>query len=135
MKYLGTARTVVNIFLALIFLLFAIVQLNDPDPVIWFSIYLLTAVLCAVSIFRKLPLALLYGFGLVLLFYAAMHLEFAVEWILSDNKSALFGEMQEDMYYIEGTREFFGLLIAIAALAHLLFQNKESKSKKPGSSS
>ena len=86
MKHLGTSRTVVNIFLALVFILFAIVQLNDPDPVIWFSIYLLTAVLCAVSIFRKLPLALLYGLGLVLLFYAAMHLEFAVEWILSENR-------------------------------------------------
>ncbi len=124
MKHLGTARTVVNIFLALVFILFAIVQLNDPDPAIWFSIYLLTAVLCAVSIFRKIPLALLYGFGLVLLFYAAMHLEFAVEWILSENKSELFGEMQEEKYYLEGTREFLGLLIAIAALVLLVTQQK-----------
>ena len=133
MKHLGTARTVVNIFLALIFLLFAIVQLNDPDPVIWFSIYLLTAVLCAVSIFRKLPLALLYGFGLVLLFYAATHLEFAVEWILSENKSELFGEMQEDKYYLEGTREFFGLLIAIAALAFLVKLQKTHSRAENGS--
>ena len=133
MKHLGTSRTVVNIFLALVFILFAIVQLNDPDPVIWFSIYLLTAVLCAVSIFRKLPLALLYGFGLVLLFYAATHLEFAVEWILSENKSELFGEMQEDKYYLEGTREFFGLLIAIAALAFLVKQQKTHSRAENGS--
>lgn len=125
MKQLGTARTVVNIFLALVFILFAIVQLNDPDPIIWFSIYLLTAVLCAVSIFRRIPLALLYGFGLVLLFYAAMHLEFAVEWILSENKSELFGEMQEDKYYLEGAREFLGLLIVILAVVYLLVQNKK----------
>ena len=125
MKQLGTVRTVVNIFLALVFILFAIVQLNDPDPIIWFSIYLLTAVLCAVSIFRRIPLALLYGFGLVLLFYAAMHLEFAVEWILSENKSELFGEMQEDIYYLEGTREFLGLLIVILAVVYLLVQNKK----------
>ncbi len=125
MKQLGTARTVVNIFLAFVFILFAIVQLNDPDPAIWFSIYLLTAVLCAVSIFRRIPLALLYGFGLVLLFYAAMHLEFAVEWILSENKSELFGEMQEDKYYLEGAREFLGLLIVILAVVYLLVQNKK----------
>lgn len=125
MKQLGTVRTVVNIFLALVFILFAIVQLNDPDPIIWFSIYLLTAVLCAVSIFRRIPLALLYGFGLVLLFYAAMHLEFAVVWILSENKSELFGEMQEDKYYLEGTREFLGLLIVILAVVYLLVQNKK----------
>ena len=133
MKHLGTARTVVNIFLALIFFLFAIVQLNDPDPVIWFSIYLLTAVLCAVSIFRKIPLALLYGFGLVMLFYAAMHLEFAVEWLMSDNKSELFGEMQEAKYYLEGTREFLGLLIAISALVLLITQQKTHSRLENGS--
>jgi hypothetical protein len=132
MKHLGTSRTVVNIFLALVFILFAIVQLNDPDPVIWFSIYLLTAVLCAVSIFRKLPLALLYGLGLVLLFDAAMHLEFAVEWILSENRGELFGEMQEDKYYLEGTREFLGLLIAIAALMFLIQQQKTHPRKENG---
>jgi len=124
MKRLGTGPTIVNLILALIFLMFAYVQLNDPDPAIWFSIYLLTAVLCGVSIFRKIPLALLYGFGLVLLFYAAMHLEFAVEWLISDNKSELFGEMQEEKYYLEGTREFFGLLIAIGALLFLIQQQK-----------
>ena len=129
MKRLGTGSTIVNIFLALIFILFAFVQLNDPDPFIWFFIYLLTAILCTVSIFRKTPLALLYGFGLVLLFYAAMHLEFAVEWLMSENKSELFGEMQKDKYYLEGTREFLGLLIAIFAVIHLIFQNKEQTTK------
>jgi hypothetical protein len=129
MKHLGTARTVVNIFLALVFILFAIVQLNDPDPAIWFSIYLLTAVLCVASIFRRIPLNLLYGFGLVLLFYAAMHLEFAMEWMLSENKSELFGEMQEEKYYLEGTREFLGLLIVILAVVYLLVQNKKRIAK------
>ncbi|MGA9269133.1 MAG: transmembrane 220 family protein [Lutimonas sp.] len=124
MKQLGTTRTVINIFLSLVFILFAIVQLNDPDPIIWFSIYLLTAVLCAVSIFRKIPLVLLYGFGLILLFYAAMHLEFAIEWILSEDKRELFDEMQKDKYYLEGTREFLGLLIALAALVFLIKQQK-----------
>ncbi len=129
MARLGTGPTIVNIFLALIFLLFAFVQLNDPDPVIWFSIYLLTAVLCALSIFRKIPLALLYGFGLVLLFYSATHLEYALEWMMSDNKGELFGEMQEDKYYLEGTREFLGLLIAIFAVIHLIFINRKPRSK------
>lgn len=129
MKQLGTAQTVVNIFLALVFILFAIVQLNDPDPAIWFSIYLLTGVLCAASIFRRIPLTLLYGFGLLILFYAAMHLEFAMEWMLSEDKSEIFGEMQEDIYYLEGTREFLGLLIVILALIYLVYQNKELKKK------
>ena len=124
MKRLSLGSSILNAALTLIFLLFALVQLNDPDSAIWFSIYLLTAVLCAVSIFREVPLALLYGFGLVMLFYAAMHLEFAIEWIMSEDKSELFGEMQEDKYYLEGTREFLGLLIALAALVFLIKQQK-----------
>ena len=123
-KRLSLASSILNAALSLIFLLFAVVQLNDPDPAIWFSIYLLTAVLCAVSIFREVPLALLYGFGLVMLFYAAMHLEFAIEWLMSEDKSELFGEMQEDKYYLEGTREFLGLLIALATLVFLIKQQK-----------
>jgi hypothetical protein len=132
MQRLGTGSTILNIFLALIFLLFALVQLNDPDPVLWFSMYLLTAVFCALSIFRKIPLALLYGFGLVLLFYAATHLEYALEWMMSDNKGELFGEMQQDKHYLEGTREFLGLLIAILAVVFLLQQQKTHSREKMG---
>jgi hypothetical protein len=73
---------------------------------------------------------LLYGFGLVLLFYAAMHLEFAIEWLMSENKSQLFDEMQNDKYYVEGTREFLGLLIALVTNIYLIFQtNKKFKTK------
>lgn len=124
MRRLALGPSIINVLLSLTFLLFAIVQLNDPDPVIWFSIYLLTAVLCIVSIFRKIPLVLLYGFGLVLLFYSAMHLEFAIEWIQSEDKSQLFGEMQQEKYYLEGTREFLGLVIALATLVFLIKQQK-----------
>ena len=125
----GTGKTLLNAVLCLTFLLFALVQLNDPDPAVWVSIYFLTAALCAVSIFRTIPRVLLYGFGLVILIYAGMHLEFAVEWLLSENKSELFGEMQQDKHYLEGTREFLGLLIVIFALIYLVFQNNETKEK------
>ncbi len=124
MKRLQTRSLLINVFVALIFILFAIVQLNDPDPFVWFTLYLLVALLSLVSIFREVPRPLLYGFGLVLLFYAAMHLEFAVEWIMSENKGELFGEMQEEKQYLEGTREFLGLLIALAAVAYLIQQRK-----------
>ena len=129
MKRLSTGLTILNAALALTFLLFALVQLNDPDPAIWFSIYLLTAVFCAVSIFRMIPPVLLFGFGLVVLFYASMHLEYAIEWIFSEDKSELFGEMREDKYYLEGTREFLGLLIALAAILFLIKQQKVPRSE------
>lgn len=129
MKHSRKGATITKAVLSLIFILFAVVQLNDPDPIIWFSIYLFTAVLCLLSIFRKLPQALLYGYGLVLIFYAAVHLEFAIQWILSENKSELFGEMQKDKNYLEGTREFMGLLIVILTVVYLIVQNRKPKTK------
>jgi hypothetical protein len=100
------------------------VQLNDPDPFIWVSIYLVIAIFSLVSIFRKIPRLLLYGFGIVLLFYASMHIEYFIAWLMSENKSDLFGEMKEDKIYLEGTREFLGLVIALAALAWIAVQQK-----------
>ena len=38
-------KKALNISLAILFFLFAYVQLNDPDPVIWFSVYFIVALL------------------------------------------------------------------------------------------
>lgn len=121
---ISTKHKVLNILLSVIFLLFAYVQLNDPDPMVWFSIYFLVAIGLLVSTFRGLPLILLYVAFAALILFAGYHLPYFVQWLSSEDHSSLFGEMSNDRYYIEGTREFFGLLIALAALVHLIFQNR-----------
>lgn len=45
----------VNLVSALLMTLFALVQLNDPDALLWFFIYIVPAILAAVAAFR-LPL-------------------------------------------------------------------------------
>ena len=42
----------VNIVLGLIMLLFAAVQLNDPDALLWFFIYLVPGILAIIAAFR-----------------------------------------------------------------------------------
>lgn len=37
---------ITNFILSFMFLLFAVVQYNDPDPLIWISIYMYAAILC-----------------------------------------------------------------------------------------
>ena len=128
-RRLTKGSTIFNLFLFLIFFLFAIVQLNDPDPYAWFTIYLVTSILCAVSVFRKIPPPLLFGFVLVLIFYAAMHIEFAIEWFYSEDKGELFGGMKQEKPYLEGTREFLGLLIALLSLFYLIRQNQTTETK------
>ena len=45
-KLVTSLKYFINLFWGIIFLLFASVQFNDPDPVIWIFTYTVTAVLC-----------------------------------------------------------------------------------------
>lgn len=45
---------------------------------------------------------------------------FFLDWLNSDDRSALFGELVCKKPYIEGAREFLGLLIAVVSLLYLL---------------
>jgi hypothetical protein len=109
-----------NFIICAIFLLFAYVQLNDPDPYVWIIVYGLVAVLFAVSNFVRLPKILIQLVILAFVLFAFYHMDHFYDWLLSNNKSELFGDMIYDKPYIEGTREFMGLLIAIGALIYLL---------------
>jgi hypothetical protein len=105
--------------------LFALVQLNDPDPYVWFAIYILVALALIASIFVSLPMWAIYMAAAGLILYAGFHASYFMEWLSSDNPGELFGEMSEDKYYLEGTREFLGLLIALAAVVYLVAQNRD----------
>ncbi|TRZ42891.1 transmembrane 220 family protein [Robertkochia solimangrovi] len=53
---------------ALLFIVSAALQYNDPDPYFWYAIYLFAAVLCVLFIFGKLPfwLATLAAVGFII---------------------------------------------------------------------
>ncbi len=42
-----------HIFFGVIFILFAALQYNDPDPAVWMAVYISSAVLCFLSIFYQ----------------------------------------------------------------------------------
>lgn len=117
-------KKALNIGLAILFALFAYVQLNDPDPAIWFFVYFIVALLALISAFRPLPMLLLYVIFAGLVLFSGLHFPYLVQWLVSEEPGDLFGEMSDDKYYIEGTREFLGLLIAIAAVVYLMVQNR-----------
>ena len=127
MSSLKPWKKALNITLAVLFFLFAYVQLNDPDPVVWFSIYFVVGLLALISAFRPLPMILLYTVFAGLVLYSGLHFPYLIEWLVSEEPGDLFGEMTDDKYYIEGTREFLGLLIAIGAVVYLMVQNKSRK--------
>ncbi|MEX2233021.1 MAG: transmembrane 220 family protein [Cyclobacteriaceae bacterium] len=108
---------ILNLVLAILFIVFAFVQINDPDPVIWILIYGAMAVACVLAAFDhyypKVLLALLIAY----VAYSTVFLSGVVEWLQSENKSMLFDDLAKMQYpYIEESREFLGLLICILVL-------------------
>jgi hypothetical protein len=107
--------------------MFAYVNLNDKDSWLWVSIYLLGAVCCGMAAFG-------YFFPLLYLAAIAVYLVYAVilffskdgvrDWVVKYNTPSIVESMQATKPYIEKAREFFGLMIVVAALAINYFAGK-----------
>ncbi len=109
-----------NLVFALLFLLSAILQYNDPDPLIWILLYLYSAVLCLLA-FRKKFYPYAYLAGILVYSLYATYLFFAADgvadWFSMHHAESITGSMKADKPWIEATREFFGLFIMIIILA------------------
>lgn len=105
-----------NIILAVIFFSFLVVQYNDPDPLIWMTIYGIVAAVCALAAFKK------YYIWLILLGLAVCTVELTTtvagfkEWIHLGMPN-IAETMKAEKPYIEYSREFFGLVLCIGTLA------------------
>lgn len=112
-------KKAINWLLCVIFLLFAYVQFNDPDPYVWVIIYGTVALLFGISNYIVIPkmvlIALISGLGI----FSLLHVGYFIDWLQSDDPSELFGEMVYEKPYMEGTREFMGLILAISSLMFL----------------
>jgi hypothetical protein len=108
---------IVNLVLAVMFLAFAFLQINDPDPVLWILIYGAMAVICVLAAFkiysRLAIIILLVGF----MAYSAVFIPGLKEWLAQDDQSVLFDDLAKMEHpYIEESREFLGLVICIVVL-------------------
>lgn len=108
-----------NIFFIIIFIASAVLQYNDPDPVIWILIYLYAAWLCYAA-FKGRYKPTLYYLGLIVYAVYAVYLFFdkdgVLSWSTEHNAENIMQSMKATKPWIEETREFGGLLICIIAL-------------------
>lgn len=116
---------IINYILFIIFVLFAAIQLNDPDGILWFSIYFFVALICLVANFRAIPKLILITTIIGLLIYSAFHFSLFIEYMQTENKEEIFGAMVYEKPYLEGTREFLGLLIAAFGVIYQLKKMKK----------
>lgn len=111
-------KKIIKLTLAVIFLLFAVLQYNDPDPLLWMVIYGFTAIMLMLPINTVVMRRVLLGAILLGSAYACFYLPGVYQWVASGDFGSIAESMKTDKMYIEETREFFGLLIAILALLY-----------------
>ena len=111
----------IHYLIAVIFITFAALQYNDPDPLLWMLIYGVVTLVAVLKVYlRQLNFKpLVTTFMVIFALYSLMYVPVFVEFLGNPDKSELFGAMKVTKSWIEGTREFLGLLIAIGALEYL----------------
>jgi hypothetical protein len=96
-----------NLFLAALFVFSAVLQYNDPDPLLWMSIYLAAGLICAFAAFNK------YNRWTILLVLAACAYELYdilpafIQWI-GDGMPSITESMKSSKPHLEHVREFMG---------------------------
>jgi len=120
-----------NLVFAILFVVSAALQYNDPDPYIWIPIYLFGAFLCWSSYQGNhhdgLYLALIAVCG-VYGIYLLLDENGVISWARDHGAESLVQSMKADKPWIEETREFGGLIILIAvALVNLLVHRKTAR--------
>lgn len=112
--------SILNLFFCIAFVLFAYVNFNDNDSWLWVPIYMIAAICCGLAAFQ-LYYPFIYLIAITFYILYAIKLFFTKDgvrdWIVKYRQPSIVESMQATKPYIEKTREFFGLLILIVALA------------------
>ncbi|OSZ79190.1 hypothetical protein CAP35_13320 [Chitinophagaceae bacterium IBVUCB1] len=110
---------VLNGFFALLFILSAALQYNDPDPYVWMPIYLTGAYLCIQAMRGKYPIGIyLAAMGVYAIYAAYLLLDDmgVLYWFNKRDAENIAQSMKATKPYIEETREFFGLVLLMGVL-------------------
>ncbi|MES2733172.1 MAG: transmembrane 220 family protein [Bacteroidota bacterium] len=108
-----------SIFWVIIFVLFAALQLNDPDPLVWMPIYLYAALMAGLAAAGKFNIpalvvgAAFYLIGAIYLFPSSVG-----DWLHHEEQAK---SLQMTLPFVEEARESMGLMICFLVLAFYLY--------------
>ena len=125
----ATIRKGIDILVAIIFIWFAYLQLDDGDAWFWILIYGFVVIMAVLdflgSLSKRRSLKTLIVFGILLIVYFS-HL---LDWIKAGYPN-IVDYTEETVSVVEGVREYFGLLISFAVVSvYYLFPAAALKSK------
>lgn len=120
-----------NIAFCVIFIVFAALQYNDPDPYLWVPIYLWVAFLCMQAaknkFFPKAYIITIIVFSIYAI-YKVVDQNGLLDWINEHHAENIAETMKAEKPWIEESREFFGLLILIGVLViDLIYAKRKSR--------
>lgn len=115
---------ITSIVLALIFLAFAALQYNDPDPLLWMLIYSYVALIPILYLLKVYPVKTILVSIIALTIFSCFYIPGVIDWLRYGSPGEIAQEMKATKPYIEESREFFGLLIALAALFFYYIEEK-----------
>lgn len=121
---------ILKISFAALFLLFAVVQYNDPDPLVWILVYGAMVVVSVMAVFYRYPLRFMTVMAAGYLIMTVMHFDGFAEWLSSPDRYLLFDDLAKMQFpYIEEAREFMGLLICLFVLIFYFYLSKKEGAK------
>lgn len=120
---------ILNSILAIMFMVFAFVQVNDPDPILWILVYGAMAAICVMAIFEFYVPKIMWALAVGYILYAAILFPGVLQWFNSEDRFMIFSEIAKmQNQYIEEAREFLGLMICLLVLALYFFLSRKTKS-------
>lgn len=116
---------ILQLFICVVFVLFAIVQYNDPDPFIWIPIYGFVALEFGLAAFgRALPYQVLLTVLAAISILMLTYLPDLYDWVRMGEPS-IVDTMKAERPWIELTREALGLLLCVVALGIRAWKRKD----------
>ena len=122
-----------NLVFAVLFLICAGLQWNDPDPYFWIPLYLLSVLSCAYA-FKDVNAKRLNIFNIAVYSTYAIYLfvtkDGVISWATEHNFDSLTHSMLASAPWIENTREFGGLFIMLVVCAINLYFSRQQMSNE-----
>ncbi len=108
---------IVNLILAGLFVVFAAVQFNDPDPIFWVIVYLGMAVITGFAAYKKYFIWLMLAMLAVLIYELFTLFPAFSSWI-DDGMPSITESMKASTPFVELVREFLGLFLCVIVLLY-----------------
>ena len=111
-----TLKLTLSAFLSVFFLGMGALQLNDPDPLYWVTVYVMTALIPQSRLLRRHCVSLFWITAGMVLAGLLQSVSGFIDFVAAGDWGLLTAPMTDKLPAIEYAREFLGLLFSVACL-------------------